>query len=58
MVKFIYNNEKYDISNYLLFELNCGYYSHISFINKADLYFKSFLAKKLTKKLKNFMFFY
>lgn len=53
MVKFAYNNTMNISTSYMLFEMNCGYHSHISFEDDVNLYLKFHLADKLANELRN-----
>lgn len=52
---FTYNNAKNLNINYLIFELNCIYYSYISYQKNVNSCFEFKSAKKLLTKLKNLM---
>ncbi len=41
--------------DYILFELNCGYYLKISYKDETDLYLKSHFTNKLAKELRELM---
>ena len=52
MANFIYNNARNASTNYILFELNCGYQPRILFKEDVNSCLKSYLANKLAEKLK------
>ncbi len=52
MAQFAYNNAKNASTSNTLFELNYGLYLWVSFKENVDPYFRSYLANKLTDKLK------
>ena len=53
MAEFAYNNAKYASTGYTPFELNCGYYSHISYKEDVDPCSRSKAADELTEELRN-----
>ena len=55
MTKFAYNNAKNANTDHILFELNCGYYSWVSYKEDLDSCSKSKTAEKLSFKLRNLM---
>ena len=55
MAEFAYNNAKNPSTSYTPFELNCGYYSWVSYEKNIDPCFKSELADDLARELKEFM---
>ena len=55
MDKFIYNHAKNANTGHTFFELNCGYYSQVSFENDVNLCSRSCFASKLAKELKKLM---
>ena len=55
MAEFAYNNSKNASTGHMLFELNCGYYSCISFENKCYARSRSFSAKKLAMESRELM---
>lgn len=56
MTEFTYNNAKNASTDHINFKLNCGYYLCIFFKDDADPRSKSYLAKKLFKKLRDLIF--
>lgn len=52
MAKFAYNNTKNASTSYIPFELNCDYYSQISYIKDVNPCSKSKSAGKLANELK------
>ena len=52
MAEFAYNNAKNISTNYKPHELNCGYYSHVSYKKDVDPYSKSKSADNLTNNLR------
>ena len=55
MAKFAYNNAKNASTGQTLFELNCKYYSWLSYKENISPYFKSKLADKLLAELRELM---
>ena len=55
MAKFAYNNAKNVSTSCTLFELNCGYYSQISYKDNVDFCFKLKSANKLLTELRKLM---
>ena len=55
MMEFAYNNTKNASTSYKPFELNCGYYSRMSYKDDVDPRFKSKSADKLSVKLRELM---
>ena len=55
MAEFAYNNTKNASTGHTLFELNCGYYSRVSFIEDVDFCSKSRSANKLAEELRELM---
>ena len=55
MAEFIYNNAKNVSTSHTLFELNCGYYLHMSYKEDINLYFKSKSANELLAELEELM---
>ena len=55
MAKFAYNNTKNASTDYTFFELNCGYYSYVSYKEDFDPRLKSRTAKKLSSELQELM---
>lgn len=53
MAEFAYNYAKNISTGYIFFKLNYSYQLRIFFKNKIDLYFRSYSANILVKKLKN-----
>ena len=51
MAEFAYNNAKNASTGYTSFELNCRYYSHVSYEKDLDPRLKSRTAEKLFFKL-------
>ena len=51
MAKFAYNNAKNASTSYILFEINCGYYSCIFYKQDQDFYSKLKITEKLFFKL-------
>ena len=51
IAKFAYNNAKNASIGHTLFELNCGYYSRISYEKDLDPHSKSRIVEKLFSKL-------
>lgn len=49
----VYNNAKYVITGQIFFKINSGYHLGISFKKDTNPYLRSYLAKKLAKKLEN-----
>lgn len=48
MAEFVYNNAKNASIQYIFFELNYDYYSHVFFEEETDTYFQFKIAKNLT----------
>ncbi len=55
MAKFTYNNTKNLSTDHIFFELNYGYYLHVSYEEDVDLKSKSKLAEKLSTELRKQM---
>ena len=55
MAEFTYNNAKNASIRYTSFELNCGYYSRVSYKKDIDLHYRSQAADELIEELKNLM---
>ena len=55
MAEFAYNNAKYASTGYAPFDLNCGYYPHVSYEENVDPHSRSKVADELTEELRNFM---
>ena len=55
IAEFAYNNTKYAITGYTLFELNYAYYPRISYKEDVDPHSRCKAADELTEKLRNFM---
>ena len=53
MAEFAYNNVKYTSIEYMSFKLNCRYYLCVSYKKDVDPHFRSKIADKLIKKLRN-----
>ena len=53
MTEFTNNNVKNASIGRIPFELNCGYYSYISFKDDANPHSRSYLAEDLAKELRN-----
>ena len=51
MAKFAYNNAKNTSIGHMSFELNCGYYSHVSFEKENNPYSQLKTANKLSTEL-------
>ena len=52
MAKFAYNNTKNTNTSHILFELNYGYYSQVSFKDNVDSYSRFCFADELVEKLR------
>ena len=52
MAEFTYNNAKNINTGYILFKLNCGYYSKLLFEKDVDFCLKSRFANKLAEELR------
>ena len=55
MAEFAYNNAKNASTGYTPFELNCGYYPHVSYEEDLDFRSRSKAADELADDLRNFM---
>ena len=55
MAEFAYNNSKNASTGHMLFKLNCGYHSCVSFKDECNPRSRSFLAKELAMKLRKLM---
>ena len=55
MAEFAYNNAKNASTGYTLFELNCGYHSHVSYKEDIDPRSRSKSADDLASELREFM---
>ena len=53
IAEFVYNNAKNTSTGHMLFELNCGYHSRISYKEEVDPYSKFKSADKLSAELRN-----
>ena len=53
MAEFAYNNAKNASIGHTLFELNCGYYLHVSYEENLDTRSKSKTAEELSSKFRN-----
>ena len=53
MAKFFYNNGKNSSTDYMLFELNCGYHPRVSFKKNTNPYFQLKLVNKLSAELQD-----
>ena len=58
MAKIAYNNAKNVSTGHTSFELNCGYYSQMSYEEEVEHRSKSKLADKLSAELRELMFVY
>ena len=58
MAEFIYNNAKNASTGHISFELNCGYYSHVSFEEDIDSRSRFMLASELLLKLQKLISIY
>ena len=55
IVEFAYNNAKHASTEYMAFELNCGYHPRVSYEENVDPCSRSKAADELTEELKNLM---
>ena len=55
IAEFIYNNAKNTGIEYMPFEINNGYHSNIFYKEEVGPHFRSKVANKLTKELRNLM---
>lgn len=55
MAKFIYNNTKNPSTDYIPFELNCGYHTRVSFEEDVDLCSRFRFTDKLVDELRELM---
>lgn len=52
MAEFVYSNVKNASMSYIVFKLNCGYYTKFSFKNKVNSYSKSYFVNEFVEELK------